>query len=638
MDEKKEEKKKYTYTTWQNTMYVFRGVIRWCKPLLVFMILGAVAQAAIPFIGLFLGKLIIEQVEQGVDTRSLLSTLTVVAVVEILALSVKNVAQNQSWPRMIYIRMKFILLRMAKAMNMNYENLEQPEMLDRMRKAENAGSGNMNGLEGVLRESSNAMVSIVNIVAACAILWVVHPVLILCMILLAALRFYFQDSVAKWDKKVIHDPMQNQYRQVYYLDHVTKNFDFAKDIRIFNMSNILAKKQKETNDYIHKKICISKNHWLFCWLKSCAVDLVQEGIMYAFLIYSVLYQGVSIADFTLYVGSVRTFSSSVSEFLKYLVNIRKDCREVDDFRNFIEYQDGDLFPNSIIEKFQMRQTDFFPSKKENLKNPKKKSLPNQSRGYEFVFKDVWFRYPGSETYALQQLNLTVKAGKRLAVVGLNGAGKTTFIKLLLRLYQPTKGTITLNGTDINEFDREEYFHLFSPVFQNVECFAFPISENVSMRVPKDTDCDRAEEVLKLAGLKEKLDTLPKGVHTQLLKVLYDDGIDLSGGEKQKMSLGRALYKDAKVLVLDEPTSALDALAEYQMYQNFDQFISGRTAIYISHRLSSTRFCDAIAMFSDGKLLEYGTHEELLAKEGAYAKMFQVQAQYYQKEKEENGVA
>ncbi|MDE6724165.1 MAG: ABC transporter ATP-binding protein/permease, partial [Ruminiclostridium sp.] len=213
----------------------------------------------------------------------------------------------------------------------------------------------------------------------------------------------------------------------------------------------------------------------------------------------------------------------------------------------------------------------------------------------------------------------------------NGAGKTTFIKLLLRLYDPTEGVILLNGTDIRKFRRKEYYELFSPVFQNVEVFAFPMAENISMKKTEETDRELSRECAERAGLKEKLDTLKKGVDTELLKIIHDDGIDLSGGEKQKLALARALYKNAPVIVLDEPTAALDALAEYNLYKSFDEIIGNKSAVYISHRLSSTRFCDSIAMFKAGELVEQGTHEELLAKGGAYAEMFEIQAQYYKDE-------
>lgn len=230
---------------------------------------------------------------------------------------------------------------------------------------------------------------------------------------------------------------------------------------------------------------------------------------------------------------------------------------------------------------------------------------------------------------MDHLNMTLRPGEKLAVVGLNGAGKTTMIKLLLRLYDPTQGYITLNGTDIRRFKREEYYRLFSPVFQNVEVLAFPIAENISMRAATDTDRDRAKSAADEAGLGDKIASLPRGIDSELLKVVDEEGVDLSGGERQKLALARALYKAAPIVVLDEPTSALDALAEQQLYERFNRMIGDKSAIYISHRLASTRFCDKVAMFVDGNMIEYGSHEELMATGGQYARMFELQAQYYQ---------
>ena len=259
-----------------------------------------------------------------------------------------------------------------------------------------------------------------------------------------------------------------------------------------------------------------------------------------------------------------------------------------------------------------------------------------SQTYEFRFEDVWFQYPGAEKYALKNLNLTIKAGEKLAVVGLNGAGKSTFIKLLLRLYEPTKGRILLNGKDISLYNKKEYYKLFSPVFQDVWMFAFPLKANVSMKDEKDTDEERVTECLQDAGMKEAVEELKDGIETEVLKVVYDDGVDFSGGEKQKIALARALYKNGPVVVLDEPTAALDALAEAKLYEDFNKLVNNRTAVYISHRLSSTRFCDHVAMFADGEMVEYGTHESLLNAGGAYSEMFQVQAAYYVEGGEEDG--
>ena len=281
--------------------------------------------------------------------------------------------------------------------------------------------------------------------------------------------------------------------------------------------------------------------------------------------------------------------------------------EVDDFRTFIELD--------------------CRGKEETIPIP-------ASREWTIEFHDVSYRYHKQEKNALEHLNLTLHPGEKLAVVGLNGAGKTTMIKLLLRLYDPTEGCITLNGVDIRRFSREEYYKLFSPVFQNVEVLAFPISENISMKTAQETDCSRAERAADQAGLGDKISSLPKGIETELLKVITEDGVDLSGGEKQKLALARALYKAAPIVVLDEPTSALDALAEQQLYERFDQMIGEKSAVYISHRLASTRFCDKVAMFMDGRMIEYGTHDRLMEQGGEYARMFEMQAQYYQEERKE----
>lgn len=256
--------------------------------------------------------------------------------------------------------------------------------------------------------------------------------------------------------------------------------------------------------------------------------------------------------------------------------------------------------------------------------------------FEFKFENVSFKYPGHENYVLKNVNLTINDGTKLAVVGVNGAGKTTFIKLIMKLYEPNEGRILLNGVDIKEYNREEYFKIFSPVFQNVECFAMPIYQNISFAEEENTDMDKVNAVLEQSGLKAKIDSYEKGIHTNLLKIFDKEGIDLSGGEKQRLAMARALYKGGRVVILDEPTAALDALAEDKMYREFEKMIQGKTAVFISHRLGSTRFCDKIAMFEDGTVVEEGTHDELMAKNGKYAYMFQIQSQYYEDKKDSEG--
>ncbi|MGN1083787.1 MAG: ABC transporter ATP-binding protein, partial [Lachnospiraceae bacterium] len=369
----------------------------------------------------------------------------------------------------------------------------------------------------------------------------------------------------------------------------------------------LTGKYKELNSIRYEAQKVNAKFWFRTSVAGNGFWFLSQILVYAWLVYSMIEGNLTIGNFTLYLASSGTFFQYISALLNGASNILARSREVDDFRSFLDFDGGD----------QERTG---------------KELPKLA-SYEFVFENVSFKYPKAERYALKNLNLTLKAGKRLAVVGLNGAGKSTMIKLLLRLYEPTEGRILLNGVDVREYDKQSYYEAFAPVFQQVELFAFPMEENVSMKEPERTDSKKAGECLAAAGLSEKIATLPAGTKTELLKIVYDDGVDLSGGEKQKLALARALYKDAPVVVLDEPTAALDALAEAKLYEDFDKLIGGKTAVYISHRLSSTQFCNQVAMFADGEMVEYGTHAELMEKGGAYAEMFRIQAQYYVEEAE-----
>lgn len=245
------------------------------------------------------------------------------------------------------------------------------------------------------------------------------------------------------------------------------------------------------------------------------------------------------------------------------------------------------------------------------------------------FRDVSFRYPGSELYALRHVNLRFKVGSRMAVVGENGSGKTTFIKLLCRLYDPTEGEILLNGIDIRKYRYEEYMQLFSVVFQDFQLLSQPLGNNVSGSLHYDRQ--RASKALEDAGFGERLATLPQGLDTMLYKEFGENGVEVSGGEAQKIAIARALYKDAPFIILDEPTAALDPIAEAEIYSKFNDIVTDKTAIYISHRLSSCKFCDEILVFHQGAVIQQGTHEDLLAKEGEkYHQLWHAQAQYYTK--------
>ena len=260
-----------------------------------------------------------------------------------------------------------------------------------------------------------------------------------------------------------------------------------------------------------------------------------------------------------------------------------------------------------------------------------KAVPKME-GYELKLENISFRYPGTETDTIHNLNLTIQPGEKLAIVGLNGAGKTTLIKILCGLFEPTEGRVLLNGQDIRQFNRREYYALFSAVFQEFSILDVTVAENIAQTY-ENVDLDRVWACIDKAGLTDTIRKLPQGIDTHVGREVYMDGVLFSGGQTQRLMLARALYKDGDILVLDEPTAALDPIAENDIYMKYSDMTAGKTAIFISHRLASTRFCERIIFVADGGILEAGTHEELLKKNSAYAELFEIQSRYYQEGRE-----
>ena len=495
--------------------------------------------------------------------------------------------------------------RMNKLFHTDFKNMESPDFLDFAQKAKTALYRG-NGFHGVLYESRNFIAQGTLTILTAALIGIQNLIVMIIFVIISFGIAKISAVVTKRDKEKFSDAMAPTWRKMTYLQETTKNFDYAKDIRLFRMSSIFGNKFREANDIFYGLNKKHHNRWILCNVEIESVLLIQKTLMYSWLVYMVLSGYYQISDFVLYVGLVGTFHSSVGFITWVYSSIRGNCLMVNDYRNFMEWQED----------------------KESASEKDGHITDINFDTFEFRFENVSFHYPGHETYVLKNVNLTINNGMKLAVVGVNGAGKTTFIKLIMRLYEPTEGRILLNGVDIKEYNREKYYKLFSPVFQNIECFAMPIYQNVSFAEKENTDMNRVNAVLKQSGLKEKIDTYEKGIHTNLLKIFDKEGIDLSGGEKQRLAMARALYKNGRVVILDEPTAALDALAEDRMYREFENMIQNKTSIFISHRLGSTRFCDKIAMFEDGRIVEEGTHDELMKKNGKYAYMFQIQSQYY----------
>ena len=501
--------------------------------------------------------------------------------------------------------------RMDKLFHTDFKNMESPDFLDYAQRAKTALNRGK-GFHGVLYQSRNFIAQGTLMILSAALIGIQNLLMMIIFIVISFGIVKISSFFTKRDKIKFSDAMAPTWRKMNYLESTTKNFDFAKDIRLFNMSNAFFNQLSGVNE-TYKELNRKHHNRMVLWEVSLgSVLIVQKILMYTWLVYNVVTGAYQISDFVLYVGLVSTFHASVGYVNWIYSDMITNSLMINDYRNFVDWKED----RETADEKDGHITEI------NLDK------------FEFRFENVSFKYPGHDNYVLKNVNLTIKNGAKLAVVGVNGAGKTTFIKLMMKLYEPSEGRILLNDVDIKEYNREEYFKLFSPVFQNVECFAMPIYQNISFAEEDKTDMNKINEVLEQSGLSEKINSYEKGIHTNLLKIFDKEGIDSSGGEKQRLAMARALYKDGKVVILDEPTAALDALAEDRMYREFENMIYGKTAVFISHRLGSTRFCDKIAMFEDGTIVEEGTHEELMAKNGKYAYMFGIQSQYYD-EKQKN---
>jgi ABC-type multidrug transport system fused ATPase/permease subunit len=328
-----------------------------------------------------------------------------------------------------------------------------------------------------------------------------------------------------------------------------------------------------------------------------------EGLSYLYLGYKALSKRLSIGDFTMMSAASSAFSGSLNSIISEILGLQIKCTYAYKFVDF------------------MKSKDFMPASGENHCEDIEKCT--------IEFKNVYFAYPGSGKYVLEDVSLKIKSGEHLSIVGLNGSGKSTFIKLLCRLYPVNKGEILLNGINIQDYDYKEYNNLISVVFQDFKLLPFTLKENIAFKNAQTIEDRALEPLIKKVGLAKKVEDLKKGLHTHLFKYYEIDGFEPSGGEQQKIAIARALYKNAPIVVLDEPTAALDPMAEYEIYKQFNELVAGKTAFYISHRLSSCKFCDKIVVFSEGRIKEYGTHQELLKyNQGLYSEMYRTQAQYY----------
>jgi ABC-type multidrug transport system fused ATPase/permease subunit len=393
------------------------------------------------------------------------------------------------------------------------------------------------------------------------------------------------------------------FKKINYLRTNSIDLKNGKDIRLYKIQNWFVDLYKNLLNLYMSWVNKELRRYFLIDLFERFITLTQNIVIYGYLLYNVMNDNMDIASFTLYLGFVSGIGGFINTAFKQFVYMQKNNIHVQNYLDYIRCEE-------------------FSNRGEGKKL-------SEGTTYELKLEDLSFKYPDSDENILEHLNLTIKKGEKIALVGENGAGKTTLVKILCGLYLPISGNLyidNINSKDINIYD---HYKAFSVIFQDIFPLAYSIAQNIACTFSENIDYVKLGRCIELAGLSEKVASLPDKEETTLLKIF--DGIELSGGEMQKLMLARALYKNSPVMILDEPTAALDPIAESEMYEKYNTLVGGKTSIFISHRLSSTRFCDRILFMKDGKIIETGTHDELLSLGGEYSKMFEIQAHYYQKE-------
>ena len=463
-----------------------------------------------------------------------------------------------------------------------------------------ASSGNC-ALEFIWTDLSGALIHLLGIVTYASLLAFINPIVFVVVIIVSILSYFTTLWQNKYYEKHKH-LWEKESRKAGYLGGLSENLQVAKDIKLYGLEEWLNKMMSDYRAHIimWNKRCRLRGLWAS--ILAGLMTLIQNGVAYVVLIGMLLAGSLSAGDFVFYFGIVGSVAGFLHGVVGDVAKLNKRADKIAYYREFYDY------PN----KFNYG---------------KGCELPTGAVTIEL--RDVWYKYDGAEDYTLKGINLTLQAGESLALVGVNGAGKTTLVKLICGFYRPTKGEILVNGKLIDEYNIQEYYTMISAVFQEIRPVCFTMFEYVaSADMNRPSAREDAVTAMKLAGIWEKIESLENGIDTHLMKGVYDDGVDLSGGEMQKLVLARAIYKNGSVLILDEPTAALDPIAENNLYLQYRNLTQGKTSIYISHRFASTRFCDRILLLGDGVIKESGTHDELMEQNGQYAYMFGVQAKYY----------
>lgn len=609
----KKNKKVISYSYLDNMKFMLKELWRFEKKAFFFSVFHIVFELLVVIIGIWLPKIVLDLINNSVAPSKFVTTTIVITAVLMIVKFISYISQQEILKSVTRIlNTHFYIKKDWKILDMDYSFATSPEGKVKIEKGHNTTSRNIFfNMASFYINLTDITKNIIGFLCFSSIIFVLNPIIILILLASYFIDAYISYLVYKWEHGTRDKKAKIENKLFYILEEISSNF-FAKDIRAYNMKYWINDK---TNDFMNERENLEKQiqtKHLLQELVEVLLFLVTNGGAYVFLIWKMLNSDMSIGNFVLLFGVITGFAKWLEEIVKSFKQLTNSLFLVDDYRQLIDTKDESL-------------------------RGKGTPIPNLDAGVELVLEDVTFKYENNDKTILDKINLRIKKGEKLALVGANGAGKTTLVKLICGLLHPNSGRILLNGIDIKEFNREDYYSIITAVFQTVNLLPMSIMENITFCNEADCDMERMKNSAKLAGLEEKIENLDESYNTMLLPNITGSGVNLSGGEIQKLMLTRALYKGSPLLILDEPTSALDPIAENQMYQKYNVLTKGKTSIFISHRLSSTRFCDRIVYLENGKICEEGTHDVLMKKGEKYRRLFDLQSHYYKNDRKVNEI-
>lgn len=597
------------YNLWQNTGFMLRTSRKYAKSVFPLCIVLALLSAGKSVAELLIAPAILNKIELSASLGSVVFTIAAFALVLMLLSGLRSYVDTNALFGRIAVRSQGIYLSISrKYAKTSYPNLLNTDFLALGEKASAACSANSEASEAIWTTLTDLMTSCIGFIVYLALLTNLNLWLAALVAATTAVSYFASKRINEWG--YLHRSEELELtKKIEYANKTATSREFAKDIRMFGLRGWLEDLWGSTMR-LYSAFCAKRERkYIWANIIDIVLTFLRNGIAYAFLIGITVKNGLPASQFLLYFAALSGFAQWVVEILDKLSVMHKQSLDISTIREFLDWNEPfDLNGGERIA--------FEPNKQ-----------------YEIRLDDVSFRYPKADKDTLSHINLTVHPGEKLAIVGLNGAGKTTLVKLVCGFLDPTEGRILLNGEDIRKFNRNDYYALFSAVFQEFSVLDVTVKENVAQCVD-GIDETRVWQCIDKAGLTEKIQSLPKGIETHLGRRVFKDGVEFSGGQTQRLMLARALYKNAPILVLDEPTAALDPIAENDIYQKYNDMTHGRTSFFISHRLASTRFCDRIIFVDGGKIAEEGTHDELLKNGGGYAYMFEVQSKYYRSDNQD----